>query len=95
VEITYGVLSVAYGAFLYGTSVAVAVASYRRSRCLSGYPIWRSVIIALISASFQLLWLIVWWVNRKRIAEEWDRWRAIRADAGQPHANGIDSNPLS
>ena len=74
-EITFVELGTAYGIFLYGTSSAVAVASYRRSRCLSGYPIWRSVIIAFLSASFQLLWLIVWWVNRKRIAVEWDHWR--------------------
>ena len=74
-EITFVELGTAYGAFLYGTSFAVAVASYRRSRCLSGYPIWRSVMIALLSASFQMLWLIVWWVNRERIAVEWDHWR--------------------
>lgn len=75
-EASYGVLGTAYGIFLYGTSVAVGVASYRRSRCLSPYPIWRSVILALLSASFQVLWLIIWRVNHKRIAEETARWRA-------------------
>jgi hypothetical protein len=83
VEITFVELGTAYGVFVYGTSFAVAVASYRRSRCLSGYPIWRSVIIAFLSASFQLLWLIVWWVNRKRIAVEWAHWQARRSRGHQ------------
>jgi hypothetical protein len=55
--------------------VAVAVASYRRSRCLSGYPIWKSVVIGVVAAAFWELWLIVWWVNRKRIAWEWSKYR--------------------
>ena len=75
-EISYDALSVASGVVYYGMSAAIGVASYRRSRCLSGYPIWRSVLIAVISAGFNLLWLVVWWVNRKRIALEWDQWRA-------------------
>lgn len=60
------------------TAAAVFVASYRRSRCLSGYPQWKSVLVGLVSASFIVLWLIVWWVNRVRIRDEWERWRQDR-----------------
>ncbi|MCW2799112.1 MAG: hypothetical protein JWQ70_584 [Aeromicrobium sp.] len=61
-------------------SVAVAIASFRRSRCLSRYSIPRSLLIGAVSASFMELWLIVWWVNRKRIADEWDMWRRERSE---------------
>ncbi|MEO6606622.1 MAG: hypothetical protein ABIN55_13550 [Aeromicrobium sp.] len=62
-----------------GVQIAISVASYRRSRCLSRYPIWRSVLIGLIAGAFAILWLIVWWVNRDRIAEEWRRYREPKA----------------
>ena len=70
-----------------GISLAIAVASYRRSRHLSRYPIWRAVMIAIIAGAFDIIWLLLWWVNRKRIAEEWDRWRADRADDHQFRAS--------
>lgn len=54
---------------------AVAVASYRRSRCLSAYPIWKSVLIAGVSGSFWILWIVVSIVNRNQIAWEWDRYK--------------------
>jgi hypothetical protein len=55
--------------------VAVAVASYRRSRCLSGHPIWKSIVIGVVAGAFWQLRLIVWWVNRERIASEWREYR--------------------
>ncbi|MDQ3156956.1 MAG: hypothetical protein M3Q98_09555 [Actinomycetota bacterium] len=59
-------------------SAAVLVASFRRSRYLSDYPIWKSILTGLVSGTFILLWLIVWWVNRERVAEEWATWRQDR-----------------
>jgi len=61
---------------VWSAVIAVAVASYRRSRCLSGYPIWRSVLISIVASAFVIFWLIAWWVNRERIADEWAQWRA-------------------
>ncbi len=74
---------VSYGNILWWLStsapeIAVGVASYRRSRCLSRYPVWRSVIIGFLAGSFTALWLVVWWVNRKRIAQEWEYYRRDR-----------------
>lgn len=56
--------------------IAAAIASYRRCRCLSRYPIWRSLATALLAFSFTFVWLIHWFVNRKRIAAEWRAYRA-------------------
>jgi hypothetical protein len=95
VEITYGDLAVGYGVLLYSASAAIAIASYRRSRCLSRYPIWRSSIIAFLSASFQMLWLVAWWVNRNRVAQEWNRWRTDVAgrQQGRNFVSRSFSNP--
>jgi len=62
-----------------GISVAVAVASYRRSRHLSRYSIPRAVVIAILAGIFDFLWLILWWINRKRIAQAWKYWREEQA----------------
>jgi hypothetical protein len=62
----------------YAIMLAVAVASYRRSRYLSGYPVWRSVIIGVFAGSFWFLWMIVWWVNRDRIAAEWHEYKTAK-----------------
>jgi hypothetical protein len=59
------------GALLLAIIVAVAVASYRRSRCLTGHPVWKSIIIGAVAGLFWELWLIVWYVNRKHIADQW------------------------
>jgi hypothetical protein len=61
--------------FLLAIVLAVAVASYRRSRCLSGHPIWKSVAIGVVAGAFWELWLIVWYVNRENIAQKWLEYR--------------------
>jgi ABC-type arginine/histidine transport system permease subunit len=63
------------GALLPAIILAVAVASYRRSRRLSGHPVWKSIIIGAGAGLFWQLWLVVWFVKRGDIA---DRWRAHR-----------------
>lgn len=63
------------GALLPTIFLVVAVASYRRSRCLTGHPVWKSVVIGAVAGIFWELWLVVWYVNRERIA---DQWRAHR-----------------
>lgn len=65
-------------AFSWSIMTVVAVASYRRCRILSRYPIWRSVLVAVAAAWFWMIWMVVWWVNRKRIATEWAQARAAR-----------------
>jgi putative effector of murein hydrolase len=55
--------------------LVVAVASYRRSRWLSNHPIWKSVVIGVVAGAFWELWLIVWWVNRERVAQQWREYR--------------------
>jgi len=62
-------------------SLVVAVASFRRSRRLSGYPVWRSVVIGVVAGAWWPLWLIVWYVNRSRIAWEWSEYRRERTPA--------------
>ena len=54
----------------------VAVLSFRRSRYLSEYPVWRSAVIGFLAGSFWILWIVVSWVNRERIAQEWRNHRA-------------------
>lgn len=63
---------------------AVAIASYRRCRCrcLSEYPIWKSVIIGAVAGQFWLLWLVFWLMDRKQIAQEWRHYRASRSRPG-------------
>lgn len=55
--------------------LAVAIASYRRSRCLSGYPVWQSLAIAIVAGAFWLVWLLASVINRDRLAREWDQYR--------------------
>lgn len=62
----------------WAVSLVVAVASYRRSRHLSGYPIWKSLVIGVVAGACWPLWLIVWCVNRDRIAWEWREFRRER-----------------
>lgn len=59
----------------------VAVASYRRSRHLSGYSVTKSLVIAYGAGSFWMLWFVVWWVNREQIAREW---REVRDERARP-----------
>lgn len=59
--------------------VVVAVVSFRRSRLLSRYPLWRSVIIGAIAGLCWPIWAIVSLVNRDAIAHEWDMYRADKA----------------
>ncbi|WP_456696597.1 hypothetical protein [Aeromicrobium sp. P5_D10] len=56
--------------------LAVAVASYRRGRCLSRYPIWHSAIIAVLAGLFPAFWLIGSLVNRDRLQLDWQRYHA-------------------
>ncbi len=72
-------------------AVAVFVASYRRSRCLSGYPVWRSVLIALVAAAFWPIWLIVWVVNEPRIRREWRAYRLEKAARESHRGAGRDA----
>lgn len=58
--------------------VAVFVASYRRSRVLSGYPVWRSVLTGLLSAWFWPIWVILSGINARQLMREWDEVRASR-----------------
>jgi hypothetical protein len=60
-------------------AIAVAVASFRRGRCLSRYPIWKSLLIALAAGSFPLVWLIVSIAKRQQLAREWSNYRHERA----------------
>lgn len=72
------------GAVLVGIVLAVAVASYRRSRCLSGHPVWKSLAIAAVSGLLWELWLVVWWVNRDLVARRWRERRARDVEASAP-----------
>jgi hypothetical protein len=69
------------GAMLLAIVLAVAVASYRRSRCLTGHPVWKSIIIGAVAGLSWELWLIVWYVNRKRIADQWRAYRQAKQPA--------------
>lgn len=40
------------GALLLAIVLAVAVASYRRGRYLSGHPVWKSIIIGAVAGLF-------------------------------------------
>lgn len=62
--------------------VSVAVASYRRSRCLSRYSVPKSVVIALVSAAFWQIWVIASVVSRERLRMEWARYRHGQASDG-------------
>lgn len=55
--------------------VSVAVASYRRSRCLSKYSVPKSLAIAVASGLFWEIWVIASIVNRERLRMEWARYR--------------------
>jgi hypothetical protein len=59
----------------------VAVASYRRCRRLSRFPVWRSVATAYLAGNFWFLWVFTSWVNREQIAREWAAARAAEAAA--------------
>lgn len=59
--------------------VSVAVASYRRSRCLSDYSAPKSLAIAVLSGVFWRIWIIASLLNRKRLRMEWARYRQRQA----------------
>lgn len=61
-----------------GLHLAAGIAAVRRSRCLSGYPWWRSLAIGVLAYWFVLLWLISWAINSSRIASEWEAYHAAR-----------------
>jgi hypothetical protein len=69
------------GALLPAIVLVVAVASYRRSRCLTGHPIWKSIIIGAAAGLFWELWLIVWYIDRNRIADQWRAYRQAKQPA--------------
>ncbi|MFI5429872.1 hypothetical protein [Aeromicrobium sp. UC242_57] len=74
-ELILGALAtVTYAAFL----LAIAATAYRRSRCLSEYPVWQSVLIAVLAASFPGIWLVASFVNRDRLRDEWHRYNSRR-----------------
>lgn len=56
--------------------IAVAIASYRRCRSLSKYPIWKSLLIGAVAGWFWLPWMLFWLFDRKQIAQEWRDYRA-------------------
>jgi hypothetical protein len=59
------------GALAWPIGIGVAVASFRRSRHLSGYPIWRCVVTAVLACMFWPLWFVAWAVNHEQVAREW------------------------
>lgn len=59
-------------------SIAVFIASYRRNRLLFDKSVLVSLLIAWISATFILIWLIVWLVNRQDIAARWEYYRTTK-----------------
>lgn len=63
--------------------LAVAVVSYRRSRLLSGYPVCRAVLIAVLAGTFPWVWFISSLVNHERIAAEWKQ-RELRLARTEP-----------
>jgi len=69
------------GVVLLAIVLAVGVASYRRSRCLTGHPVWKSIIIGAAAGLFWELWLIVWYLNRRRIADQWRAYQQAKQPA--------------
>ena len=61
--------------------LVVMVMSYRRSRHLSRYPIWRSLSIAVAAGVFWPVWLVASVVNRDQLAQDWSQYRAERDGA--------------
>jgi hypothetical protein len=59
--------------------LSVATASYRRSRCLSRYPVWKGLLIAVVAGTFLPIWLLVSVINRKQLAREWSMHNEERA----------------
>lgn len=58
--------------------IAAGIASYRRSRCLSRFPVWKSIAIGLLAYGFTFIWFLYWLSNRDKIAAEWDVYRLER-----------------
>lgn len=63
--------------------VAVAVASYRRSRCLSGYSVLKSLATAVLSGVFWEIWVIASIVKHQQLRTDWARYRLDRETVGQ------------
>lgn len=61
-------------------AIAVFVASYRRNRLLFDKSILVSLLIGWISATFILIWLIVWLANRQDIAARWAYYRTTKRE---------------
>jgi hypothetical protein len=59
--------------FLANTALflSLAVASYKRSRHLSRYPVWKSLLIAVLAGKYWPIWLLVSVVNHKQLDREW------------------------
>ncbi|VXC23584.1 hypothetical protein [Aeromicrobium sp. 9AM] len=72
---------IVFSVLLTAIILAVGVASYRRSRCLSGHPVWKSIIIGAVAGLCWELWLVVWYVNRERIATQWRDYRQAQQPA--------------
>jgi hypothetical protein len=66
--------------------LGVAVASYRRSRCLSRYPVWRSLLIAVAAGAYWPIWLLVSVINRKQLDREWRMYEQEREIAPMARA---------
>lgn len=78
-SVTFDELMVLLAPLAHGAVfLAVAIASYRRSRCLSKYPIWQSVIIAALAGWFWPLWLVFSLMDRKQNAQDWRNYHATR-----------------
>lgn len=78
-SVTFGELMVTLASLAHLVIfLAVAIASYRRSRCLRQYPIWLSVIIAVLAGWFWPLWLVFSLIDRKQNAQDWRDYHATR-----------------
>lgn len=86
VDLSPNPADVVWDVAMLALGIAVAVASFRRSRLLSGYPIWRSVVIAFLAGSFPWVWFTVSVVNRDRIAGEWKQYK-LRSVRSEPSAD--------
>lgn len=69
------------GVLLLAIILAVAVASYRRSRCLTSHPVWKSILMGAVAGIFWELWLILWYIDRERIADQWRAHRQAKQSA--------------
>jgi len=50
-------------------------------RCLTGHPVCKSTIIGAAAGLFWELWLIIWYLNRRRIADQWRAYQQAKQPA--------------